>query len=133
MSFRNTLTGLLLAALALPASAAETDPAAKAAFIAEAGAKYGLTDAEIEGWLAKATYQQSIVTAMSRPAERVRPWKDYRPIFITDARIAGGQRFLAQGAEQRVVLTEAGDDGNRQVVILYQAAQHVAPAPIQQV
>ena len=64
------LSAALLAALALPASAAETDPAAKAAFIAEASAKYGLTDAEIEGWLAKATYQQSIVNAMSRPAER---------------------------------------------------------------
>lgn len=93
------LSAALLAALALPASAAETDPAAKAAFIAEATAKYGLTDAEIEGWLAKATYQQSIVNAMSRPAERVRPWKDYRPIFITDARIAGGQRFLAEHRE----------------------------------
>ena len=93
------LSAALLAALALPASAAETDPAAKAAFIAEAGAKYGLTDAEIEGWLAKATYQQSIVNAMSRPAERVKPWKDYRPIFITDARVDGGRRFLAEHRE----------------------------------
>ena len=97
----------LLAALALPASAAETDPAAKAVFIAEASAKYGLTTEEIEGWLAKATYQQSIVNAMSRPAERVRPWKDYRPIFITDARIAGGRRFLA---EHRDALQKVEDD-----------------------
>jgi membrane-bound lytic murein transglycosylase B len=93
------LAAALSAALVIPASATETDPAAKAAFIAEASAEYGLTDAEIEGWLAKATYQQSIVNAMSRPAERVKPWRDYRPIFITAARIAGGQRFLAEHRE----------------------------------
>ena len=101
------LSAALLAALALPASAAETDPAAKAAFIAEAGAKYGLSVAEIDGWLAKATYQQSIVNAMSRPAERVKPWKDYRPIFITDVRVAGGRRFLA---EHRDALQKVEDE-----------------------
>ena len=103
----STIAAALLAALALPASAAVTDPAEKAAFIAEASAKYGLTEAEIEGWLSKATYQQSIVNAMSRPAERVKPWKDYRPIFITDARIAGGRRFLA---EHREALQKVEDD-----------------------
>ncbi len=91
-----TLFAALVAALSVPAQAAETDPAAKAAFITEASAKYGLTEAEITGWLAKADYRQSIVNAMSRPAERVKSWKAYRPIFITDARVAGGQRFLAE-------------------------------------
>lgn len=89
----------LCATLALPARGAETDPAAKAAFIAEATSKYGLDAGEIEDWLGRATYRQSIVNAMSRPAERVKPWKDYRPIFITEARVAGGRRFLAEHHE----------------------------------
>lgn len=101
------LSAALLAALALPAQAAEADPAAKAAFIAEASAEYGLTDAEISTWLDKATYRQSIVDAMSRPAERVKTWKDYRPIFITDLRIAGGRRFLAEHREALQVVEDA--------------------------
>ncbi len=101
------LSAALLTALALPAQAAETDPAAKAAFIAEATAEYGLTEAEITAWLSKAQYRQSIVDAMSRPAERVKSWKDYRPIFITDARIAGGRRFLAEHREALQAVEDA--------------------------
>ena len=37
---------------------------------------------------------------MSRPAESVKPWKDYRPIFLTDARIQQGRAFYAQNREQ---------------------------------
>jgi len=101
------LTAALLAAFALPASAARTDPAARAAFIAEASAEYSLSEAEIEAWLAKAEYRQNIVDLMSRPAERVLEWRDYRPIFITDARVAGGRRFLA---EHRDALQKVEDE-----------------------
>ena len=90
----------LVVAGATTASAAQTDPAAKAAFIAEAGAKYGLSEAEIGEWLTKAEYRQSIVDLMSRPAERTREWKDYRPIFMTDARIAQGRRFLDEHRDE---------------------------------
>ena len=68
----------------------------EAAFVTEASRAYGLTPAEIEGWLAQAKYRQSIVDAMSRPAESVKPWKDYRPIFLTDARIQQGRAFYAE-------------------------------------
>ena len=44
--------------------------------------------------LARAEIRDSIIAAMSRPAE-AKPWRDYRPIFITQARIDGGQAFLA--------------------------------------
>lgn len=98
------LLSALLAALALPAAAKAPDPAVEAAFIAEAGAKYGLSEVEIREWLGKASYRQGIVDLMSRPAERVKPWREYRPIFLTEARIAGGRRFLAEHREalQRV-------------------------------
>lgn len=35
----------------------------------------------------------SVLEAISRPAEKTREWKDYRPLFLTDARIQGGVAF----------------------------------------
>ena len=46
--------------------------------------------------LAKAKYQDSIITLISKPAEKTKPWKDYRPIFMTDKRITDGRAFLAE-------------------------------------
>lgn len=48
------------------------------------------------GVFAEVQRKQSILDAISRPAERVKPWKDYRPMFITDARIARGVDFWRQ-------------------------------------
>ncbi len=50
-----------------------------------------------------AVYQQSIIDAISRPAEG-KAWKDYRPIFLTPARIAGGVKFWR---ENRAALAHA--------------------------
>ncbi len=49
--------------------------------------------------LAKAEYQQSIIDAISRPAEAVKPWKEYRPIFMTDLRRDGGIAFYRDNRE----------------------------------
>lgn len=68
---------------------------ARAAFVQETAAQYGIDPAYIESVLARAEIRDSIITAMSRPAE-AKPWRDYRPIFITQARIDGGREFLAQ-------------------------------------
>ena len=67
----------------------------RAAFVRDTAARFGLPAAEIEAVLADAGIQQDIVAAMSRPAERTRAWHEYRPIFLTDARIAAGRDFLA--------------------------------------
>lgn len=40
--------------------------------------------------------KQSILDAMSRPAEKVKPWSDYRNIFITPRRISGGVDFFRE-------------------------------------
>lgn len=50
-----------------------------------------------------ATFQQRIIDLMTRPAE-AKPWKDYRPIFITEQRIVDGLKFWR---EHREVLTAA--------------------------
>jgi membrane-bound lytic murein transglycosylase B len=83
---------------ALPAPTPPSD-AVRAAFVAETATKYGLDAAYIESVLAQAKIRESTITAMARPAE-TRPWRDYRPIFVTQARIDGGRAFLAEHREQ---------------------------------
>ena len=72
---------------------------ARAQFVANTAIRYGLEPAYIESVLAKAQIKDAIVAAMSRPAE-AKPWRDYRPIFITQARIDGGKAFLAEHRAQ---------------------------------
>ncbi len=67
---------------------------ARAEFIRSTAKRYGIPEASIEATLAKASIRDSIVSAMSRPAE-AKPWADYRPIFIQPKRIDGGRAFLA--------------------------------------
>jgi membrane-bound lytic murein transglycosylase B len=62
--------------------------------VAETAKASGREPADIQSWLAQARYQQSIIDAITRPAES-KPWKDYRPIFITPARIDQGRAFFA--------------------------------------
>jgi membrane-bound lytic murein transglycosylase B len=71
------------------------DAGKEAAFIAETAASSGMAPAEIRAWLDQARYQQSIINAITRPAEG-KPWKDYRPIFMTADRIDNGRRFYAE-------------------------------------
>lgn len=75
-------------------------------FASRAAEEYGLDQQVVLELLEDAEYKQSIVDAISRPAEG-KPWYDYRPIFITDERIRGGIEFwrenrdlIAQAAEQ---------------------------------
>ncbi|MBB6066160.1 membrane-bound lytic murein transglycosylase B [Pseudoxanthomonas broegbernensis] len=69
---------------------------ARAHFVRDTAARYGIPAAQIEATLARATFLDSVVAAMSRPAERVKPWHEYRPMFISQARIDGGRAFLAR-------------------------------------
>jgi peptidoglycan lytic transglycosylase B len=86
---------LLFAAFAARADA--PDPAAFSAaqekFADEVAKEGGLDRADVLATVSKARYQQAIIDAMTRPAE-TKPWKDYRPIFLTDRRIEGGVAFL---------------------------------------
>jgi len=45
-----------------------------------------------------AEHKQSIIDAISRPAEKVKPWSEYRDVFVTDARIAEGVQFWRDNA-----------------------------------
>jgi len=43
--------------------------------------------------------KESILEAMSRPAEKTKPWYDYRKIFVTDKRERQGREFIAKHKE----------------------------------
>ena len=78
-----------------------TDPAIPRAqridaFVEYTATTYGVDRAHIREVLAQAQVRQSIIDAMNRPAEAVRPWHAYRPIFLNDARIDGGVAFYRQ-------------------------------------
>ena len=75
-------------------------PQREAAFVDYVSATYGVAPGTVRAALAQAKYQQSIVDAMNRPAEKVKSWAEYRPIFMTDKRIAGGVAFMAQHRDE---------------------------------
>lgn len=86
---------LLLPAIAPGSTRPQLSSEARAAFVAEATDKHGLDPADIERWLGEARYQQSIIDAITRPAE-AKPWRDYRPIFMNERRINDGRAFLRE-------------------------------------
>jgi membrane-bound lytic murein transglycosylase B len=69
------------------------------AFVDYTASNYGIAPQAIRDELAQAQFLQRTVDIISRPAEAVRPWRDYRPIFLNEARIAGGKAFYAANRE----------------------------------
>ncbi|MCW8926974.1 MAG: lytic murein transglycosylase B [Xanthomonadales bacterium] len=67
-------------------------------FVQRAVTEYGLPEQQVRDLLANAEYKQSIVDAISRPAEG-KPWHEYRPIFLTDKRINEGIDFWMENRE----------------------------------
>ncbi len=87
------------AAIAQPALAADYEGAKVAEFIEEMTRDYGFASEQLGELFKHAERKQAILDAISRPAERTKPWKEYRPIFITDSRIAQGVDFWRQHEE----------------------------------
>ena len=67
-------------------------------FVQKAVSEYGLSEAEVRALLDEAEYKQSIIDAISRPAEG-KPWHQYRQIFLTDKRIEEGVDFWRENRE----------------------------------
>jgi membrane-bound lytic murein transglycosylase B len=76
------------------AAQAETHPG-QDALVREVARDTGKSKASLNAILDGAKMQQSIIDAMNRPAEG-KPWKDYRPIFLTEQRIQAGADFYQQ-------------------------------------
>lgn len=89
------LVGILGASQEATAGDYEGSPQV-AQFVGEMTRDYGFAGEQLMDVFREVARKQSILDAISRPAERVKPWKDYRPIFITDSRIARGVDFWRQ-------------------------------------
>jgi membrane-bound lytic murein transglycosylase B len=56
--------------------------------------------------LAAAEQKQSILDAIARPAEKTKPWFEYREIFLTERRIDGGVDFAREHADTLATVAE---------------------------
>src|SRR5580692_2047108 len=64
-------------------------------FIAHMADTSSFTKRQLRTLLKAARSQPAIIDAMDRPAEKAKPWFDYRPIFVTERRIREGAEFWA--------------------------------------
>ena len=103
------LTALAVVTVLLPAKADSTitpvsprfdlkRPEIKA-FVDDVAERNSLTKAQVKKILATAQPQPKIVELISKPAERVTPWWEYRDRFITEERISQGVEFWQQHRE----------------------------------
>lgn len=94
----HTLTKRLIAAALLAAAPAlfageyENRPEV-IAFADEMAREHGFRKADVLATLAQAEKKQRIIDLISKPAEKAKPWSDYRQIFITDKRVRDGAAF----------------------------------------
>ena len=59
----------------------------------------GFDAAELEALFAGARRKDSILEAIARPAEKTKPWHEYRKIFVTDSRANKGLDFYREYSE----------------------------------
>ena len=84
---------------AMPLAAANNLPAGDEQvrkFADRMASQHGFAAEEVRAVLADAEVKQNILDAISRPAEKTKPWHEYRKIFLTDERIDLGVDFWAE-------------------------------------
>src|SRR4029450_12966953 len=55
--------------------------------------RHGFVEAELRRVFAKVKRVDPVLEAISRPAERVRPWEEYRTALLTERRVNEGLEF----------------------------------------
>lgn len=106
--------GLLLAGLVLtvvlcdPAAAIDNKRAEVREFIDEMHRDHDFERKALEKLLSQAETKQSILDAISRPAERVVPWHEYRLQFLNPTRIQRGVQFWHAHQALLTVLEDPG-------------------------
>jgi membrane-bound lytic murein transglycosylase B len=105
------LVPILCLALTLPLAAKTREPhPGTNELLRELRQETGADRNAVQRWrelLRMAKKQDSILAAISRPAEKTKPWKDYRPIFMTAKRRDDGIAFYR---EHRVLLDQVAHD-----------------------
>ncbi|ABA59087.1 lytic murein transglycosylase B [Nitrosococcus oceani] len=110
---RKTITFLVYAFLPLVVAAADSDLPGIDDFIDEMVTQHGFDKPELKQLFAEVEVKTNILQAISRPAEKSKPWYEYQRIFLTPEHIQRGvafweinQRSLAQAQETFGVLPE---------------------------
>ncbi len=105
--FRPILIVITLAVITSSCTSIEAKFSSRAEeFAQEMAAKHKLDPQQTSALMASAVFQKDIIDAISRPYE-AKPWHQYRPIFVTDARAKAGVDFwrenkaLLQRAEEK--------------------------------
>ena len=98
------LSPLAVFAAAAPALAFDIKRPEARSFIETMTRDHGFEQAKLEALLKHAETKQPILDAISRPAERVVPWHEYRDRFLTEKRINEGADFwLAHGEKLKQI------------------------------
>ena len=77
-------------AIGAPAAALDAGRQDVQAFIAQMNSEHGFDAQALDAVFRQVDSKESIIKAMTRPAEKRLTWPEYRKIFITEKRIAGG-------------------------------------------
>lgn len=99
---------LFLAIFCAPAVALDESRPEVRAFIDEMTREHSFDRAALESLFKQAETKQAILDAISKPAERVVPWFEYRERFLTEKRIHEGADFWLAHRDK---LTRIGDEG----------------------
>jgi membrane-bound lytic murein transglycosylase B len=99
--FKGLLAAVMAASFSLPVLAVDNyaDHPKAQEFVEKMVSEHGFERAYVQHLVATAERKQSILDAMSRPAEKTKEWKDYRKIFVTDTRAEQGREFMKTYAE----------------------------------
>lgn len=93
---RKTITALIVivyAFLPLRVVAADNDLPGIEGFIDEMTVQHGFDKNELNQLFTEIEVKENILRAISRPAEKSKPWYEYRRIFLTPEHIQGGVSF----------------------------------------
>jgi membrane-bound lytic murein transglycosylase B len=80
-------------------------------FIREMVERHGFAAGDLGQVLARVEARPSIIDLMTRPAEKSKPWHEYRALFLTDKRIARGAETARQQAEALQLAAQRGVPG----------------------
>jgi membrane-bound lytic murein transglycosylase B len=105
---------LFALAIAPAAHALDATRAEVRGFIDEMTRDHGFDRAALEALFGDTQTKQAILDAISRPAERVTPWYEYRDRFLTEKRILQGADFWMQHRDK---LARIDDDGIASAVV----------------
>ena len=98
--WRAAVSGLCLLGAAHAVADYKQHPEAQA-FVEHMVKEHGFKASEVQSLLAQAEKKQAILEAIARPAEKTKPWFEYRKIFLDDNRIQQGVEFWQENAKTR--------------------------------